>query len=315
MRRAVLAAALTVLVAGTGCVRVRTPLALHETHTFAAGPDKLVRLDVGSIDLHVDVAEGTAITAALDLDARSSSRGAAQRWIANHTPVFEDSASALEIRLPSRHRGIFVLGYLNARARIDLVVPPECRLEVRTSSGDVRIGGGALLAAPARVTTSSGDLTVEGGLRDLIARTSSGDVRVTRHPLVSLEADTSSGDVTLESGSEHATVDTSSGDVRLEKLAGDLSATASSGDVSASWERIAPVASIRVRTSSGDVRLRVPAATALAGEINTTSGSIHSSVDGTRGRRDHRLSFAAAGPATTVEVHTSSGDVSLRTHR
>ena len=314
MRRAVLAASLTMLLAGAGCVRVRTPLAVHEARTFAAGPDKLVRLDVGSIDLHVTVTEGTAITATLDLDARSSSRGAAQRWIANHTPVFEDSPSALEVRLPSRHRGIFVLGYLNGRARLDLTVPPACRLEVRTSSGDVSVAGEALLAGPARVTTSSGDLAVEGGLRELIARTSSGDVRITRRPLVALEADTSSGDVTLEAGAERATVDTSSGDIRLERLAGDLAAGASSGDVSASWERIPPAASVRVRSSSGDVRLRIPAGTPLAGEIATTSGSIRSSIDGTRGRHDHQLTFTAAGPAVTIEVRTTSGDVSVRTH-
>jgi hypothetical protein len=314
MRRAVLAATLTILIAGAGCVRVRTPLAVHEARTFAAGPDKLVRLDVGSIDLHVTVTEGTAITATLDLDARSSSRGAAQRWIANHTPVFEDSSSALEVRLPSRHRGIFVLGYLNGRARLDLTVPPACRLEVRTSSGNVSVAGEALLAGAARVTTSSGDLAVDGGLRELIAKTSSGNVRITRRPLVALEADTSSGDVTLETGAERATVDTSSGDIRLERLAGDLAVGASSGDVSASWERIPPAASVRVRSSSGDVRLRIPAGTPLAGEIATTSGSIRSSVDGTRGRHDHQLTFSAVGPAVTIEVRTTSGDVSVRTH-
>jgi DUF4097 and DUF4098 domain-containing protein YvlB len=314
MRRAVLAATLAMLIAGAGCVRVRTPLAVHQTRTFAAGPDKLIRLDVGPIDLHLTVAEGTAITATLDLDARSSSRGAAQRWIANHTPVFEDSPSALEVRLPSRHRGIFVLGYLNARARLDLILPPACPLEIRTSSGDVSVAGDALLAGAARVTTSSGNLEVEGGLRELIARTSSGDIRVTRRPLGALEADTSSGNVTLEAGAERATVDTSSGDIRLERLAGDLSASASSGDVSASWERIAPGASVRIRTSSGDVRLRLPTGTALAGEIDTSSGSIHSSIDGTRGRHDHQLSFTAPGAAVAIEVRTASGDVSVHTH-
>ena len=315
MRRAVLAAALTLLVVGTSCARVRTPLAVHETRTFAAGADKLVRVAVGPVDVHVTVSESAAITATLDLDARSSSRAAAQRWITNHTPVFEDSASALEIRLPSTHRGVFVFGYMNARARLDLVVPPACRLEVRTTSGDVGIGGDAVIAAPARVTTSSGDLAVEGGVRELLAHTSSGDVRVTRHPLAGLEADTSSGDVTLETGAESATVDTASGDIRLEKLAGALSATASSGDVAASWERIAPGANIRVRTSSGDVRLRVPAGTALAGEIATSSGSINSSVAGARSRHDRRFTFTAPGPAVGIEVRTSSGDVGLRTRR
>ena len=314
MRRVAIAAALTVLAASTACTRVRTPLAVHESRTFPAAPDKLVRLDVGSLDVHVKVADVPAITATLDLDARSSSRGAAARWIANHTPVFEDSASELSVRLPSRHGGIFLIGYLNGRARLDLEVPPACRLELRTSSGDIDLEGGAPVAGTVRVTTSSGDVSVAGGARELIARSSSGDVRVTRQPLAALEADTSSGNVTLESGAQRALVETSSGDIRLESLAGSLSTTASSGDVSASWERLAAGASVRVHTSSGDVRLRLPAGTALAGEATTTSGSLRSDFAGARGRRGHRIEFSAAAPTVTIDARTTSGDLTVRAH-
>ncbi|MBZ5587722.1 MAG: DUF4097 domain-containing protein [Acidobacteriia bacterium] len=314
MRRGILVAALIAPLAASACIRTQVPLSIHETKTFAVAAGKLVRLDVRSLDVEVQVAPGNAITAQVEIDARSSSRGAANRWVESHTPVFEDSPSALEIRQPSRRTGIVIFGYLNAKARVKLVMPPECRLEVRTSSGDVSVSGDSVVAGPVRVRTSSGDVTVTGGLRELIVKTSSGDVRVRHQALTALEADTTSGDVTLESGCQRAIVGTSSGDVRLEQLQGGLSADTSSGEVAASWATLAPGANVRVRTTSGDVRLRVPETAQLRGRISTSSGSIHSDFSGTSERRERELSFAATGDAVEIEVHTSSGDVSVHKH-
>jgi hypothetical protein len=314
MRRAILIAVLIVVLAGSACIRTKTPLSVHETKTFPTAPGKLVRFDVGSLDVDVRVAPASAITAEVEIDARSSSRGAAHRWVESHSPVFEDSSSALEIRQPSGRTGIVVFGFLNAKARVKLVIPPECRLEVRTSSGDVAVRGDAVLAGPVRVRASSGDVTVTGGLRELIVKTSSGDVVVRHQALTELEADTTSGDVTLESGSQRAIVGTSSGDVRLEQLQGGLSVDTSSGEVAASWAALAPGANVRVHTSSGDVRLRIPEAAPLRGHISTRSGSIHSDFSGTGERREHEISFTAAGDAIEIDVNTSSGDVNVHKH-
>ena len=314
MRRRTLIAALIVPLAASGCIRTRVPLSVHATRTFPAAAGKLVRFEAGSLDVDVKVTPGAAITAEVEIDARSSSRGAARRWVESHTPTFDDSPSALEIRQPSRRTGVTVFGYLNAKVRLRLTMPPECRLEVQTSSGDVSIGGDAVAAGPVRIRTSSGDLTVTGGVRELIAKTTSGDVVVRGQPLAGLEADTTSGDVTLESGTERAIVGTSSGDVRLEKLAGGLSADTTSGEVAASWASLAPGAKIRVHTSSGDVRLRIPEATRLRGRISTRSGSIGSNLSGTTDRREHEMSFADAADAVEIEVRTSSGDVNLHKH-
>jgi len=315
MRRSILVAALIVPLAGSGCVRHAAPLSVRETKTFPAAAGKLVRFDVRSLDVDVKVAPGDVITAEVDVDARSSSRSAASRWMESHTPVFDDSATTLEIRQPSRRAGVVIFGYLNAKARVKLVLPPECRLEIRTSSGDITISGDASVTGPVRVNSSSGDVTVTGGLKELIVKTSSGDVVIRHQALTAIEADTSSGDVTLESGSERAIVDTSSGDVRLEQLAGGLSVDTSSGEVAASWARLVPGAKLRVRTSSGDVRLRLPEAAPLRGQISTRSGSIRSDFSGTSERHEHELSFSAAGEAADIDVQTSSGDVNLHKSR
>ena len=315
MRRLTPILALCAVLVLAACAKPSGPKAVHQSHTFPAGAGKLIRLDLRSLDVRVKVAEGSTISATVDLEARSSSRAATTRWIERNTPVFEDSDSVLEVRLPGgRHGGVVVFGFLHTEGRIELVVPPSCRLDVKTSSGDVTITGEATLSGPVRVDTSSGDVTVNGGVRELIADTSSGDVLVTG-ALTTLEADTSSGDVTLQGGGERVIVDTSSGDAKLEKLTGDLSADTSSGAVSANWDRLSAGAKIRVRTASGNVRLRVPEGTALAGEVDTTSGSIRSDLPGSSDRHNRRMSFEAEGASVGIEVRTSSGDVSVRTHQ
>jgi hypothetical protein len=313
MRRLTFILTLGGLLVLAACTRPSTPNAVHESKTFPVAAGKLVRLEVRSLDVHVKVAEASTISVTVDLRARSSSRAATRRWIERNTPVFDDSESVLEVRLPSgARRGLVIVGFIHTEGRLDLVIPPSCRLEVKTSSGDVSIEGQGALSGRVRVDTASGDVTVSGGVRELIADTASGDVRVTGQALAVLEADTASGDVTLEGGSERVIVDTASGDARLEKLTGDLSADTSSGGVSASWERLAPGGKIRVSTSSGDVRLRLPEGIPLGGDINTTSGRIHSDFSASREKRGRTMSFAAPGASVELEVRTSSGDVSLR---
>ncbi len=314
MRRFTPIAVLAVLLGASACQVRATPQGVHETKSFPARPDKLVRLDLTSLDVQVKVAEADSISVTVDLQVQSSSRGASRRWVERHTPVFEDSDSVLEVRMPEgEHRGIFIIGFMHTRGRVELSVPPSCRLEVRTSSGDVRFVGGATLAGPVRVHTTSGDVTVTGGVGDLIAETSSGDVHVSGPPLGSMEADTSSGEVTLLGGAGKAVVDTSSGEVRLNGLTGSLSADTSSGDVRADWERLPAGSSVRIRTASGDVRLRVPPGTPLKGRLDTVSGRLHSEIASAREERGRELTFEASGEGVQVGVRTTSGDVTIRT--
>jgi DUF4097 and DUF4098 domain-containing protein YvlB len=311
MRRPILVAALVVLLVTAGCRQPSTPLAIHETHTFPVAPGKLVKLDLRSLDVHVKVAEASAITVTVDLQARASSKAAAQRWIQRNAAVFEDSPSTLEVYQPRGTRGIWVIGFMHTEGKLELTVPPSCRLEIRTASGDVTIAGEVPLSSAVRVKTASGDVHVTGGARELIVNTASGDVRVSGPPLALVEADSASGDITVESGAEKAIFDTASGDVRVKKLTGDLMANTASGDVSVVWERLAAGAKVHVRTTSGDIGLRIPESALLRGEVSTTSGRISSDFAGSSDRREHRLSFAGSGEGVEIEVRTTSGDAAL----
>ena len=189
--------------------------------------------------------------------------------------------------------GTFRLGPIALRTGhapdLDVEIPRDVRLSVRTVSGDVTAVG---IAGPNRWTTAAGDLrlaldggpvtveTVSGDARieasvplAVTARTVSGDVRVRAPRVLALDAATTSGDVEVDaalSDATHHTVTSVSGDVRLitgsevrvvtQSVAGDIRASMPHRTEGTRGRRTVVVGSgrvhVAVRTMSGDVQLR-----------------------------------------------------------
>lgn len=288
----------------------REPASHHETRSFPAAAGKVVSCDLRPLDLDVRVQAGDTIQVGVDVEVSSSSRGAARRWLENHTPVFRDRPGELEIAVPRGRNVTFAVGYLRTRGRVTLTLPPQCRLVVETSSGDVRVGGSETLAGPVRIRTASGDATVLGGVDQLVMRTASGDLEVRGRALASLEFGSASGDLRVRDGCGDVIVDSSSGDVRLAGLVGTLSATTSSGDVFASWS--VPPGRVVVETSSGDISLELPPDTLLRGSARTGSGEIRSQFGGLAEKSGRRLVWDGPAGACAIDIGTSSGDVRVR---
>ncbi len=323
--RLTFAAVLTLAVLLPGCHSPSSRWAEYrEVTTFPVADGKLVRLQLASLDPEVVVAAGDSITVEVNLSARAASRAAAARWVERRRPRIDDSPAALEIRA-ARLSGAFFVGSLRTSSQLLVVLPPTCRLEVTTSSGDVRINGTETLSSPVRITTTSGDVTVRGGVRTLEVRTTSGDLRIIGTDLENLQLRSTSGGVTVRAPLRSLLADTTSGDLRLEQLAGRCSIHTTSGDVRAEWASLAPGTTIRVDTTSGDVRLRLPSLTDLTGELRTRTGSVRTQASGRWERKDRHYVLLPAPPeaptlesppgqhpSATVEVSTRSGDISLR---
>lgn len=111
----------------------------------------------------------------------------------------------------------------------------------------------------------------------------------------SVDVTLSSGDARLVDVTGPVAVTASSGDVQGAGLAGDASVTSSSGSVALA---LAQPASVRVRASSGDVTVAVPAG-AYAVRAATSAGEVRRAVPST------------PGAAHTVDVETDSGDVAV----
>lgn len=317
--RALTAATLAAALAGCGSQRGGTATTHRDSRQVESAAGKLVVLDVRSLDVEVEVVDGSTIDVAVELDARSSSRAAASRWVERNTPAFADSPTRLEITTP-RRGSVSVVGFIETEGVIRLKVPAECRVELKTGSGDVVLRGSVAMAAPVRVETGSGDVTVRGGARELVVDTASGDVRVTGDALARIEVDTASGDVSLDAGADRVAVETASGECVLRRLRGGVTVSSKSGDVDARWLRLAAGERVDVETSSGEVALRLPPSVPVRGTVTTSGGSIESELPGEEDRRGHRFTLASppagaeaqpSDDAVELRVRTGSGDVRL----
>jgi hypothetical protein len=166
-------------------------------------------------------------------------------------------------------RGRFARTELTA-ASGDLAVDEAAELELRTASGNVRAG---TVHGPASIGTASGEIRLgraEGSLR---ARTASGDVAVERTDGAT-SISTASGDVTVGAAAgESVRVKTASGDVTVGVAPGlrvwlDLSSV--SGRMQSGLADDGPAGegpaqlSLTLRSVSGDLRVRMAAATPAA---------------------------------------------------
>lgn len=307
----------------TGCAGPsREPVQYLDHRTFPVTEGKLVRIEGGFFDPEIQVTAVSEISVEVALSARASTSAAANRWLQRHRPTMEDSPAVLTIRAPRRARKLLV-GSLRTRSHLRVMLPPNCQLEVTSSSGDVHLEGSEVLTAPVRITTTSGDVSVRGGASVLEVRTVSGDLKATTSQLEQLHWRSTSGDATVQAPLRSVLADTTSGDLQLEDLVGNFSVHTTSGDVRGEWAHLPAVAAIRVDTTSGDVRLRLPSWAGVSGQLRTSTGSVRTSAPGRWERHDrhyllvspaplNRSEAAPGGSGVTVEVVSRTGDISLR---
>ncbi len=121
----------------------------------------------------------------------------------------------------------------NQEARLTVRVPRMSQLDVTAVSAAVHSAG--VLGAQ-RLQSVSGDIRAELASADADVRTVSGDINLRGN-----------------GQGAHVTASSVSGDVTLGNGAGDLQATSISGTLQAA---LAPAATVRLRTTSGDIDLR-----------------------------------------------------------
>jgi len=159
---------------------------------------------------------------------------------------------------------------------------------LRASSGDVLIDGAR---GPVSVRVGSGDIRIKGAADSLSLSASSGDIHVDDAPR-GLDAQTTSGDVVAPQVAARARVSTTSGDVQLGLRA--------------------PLRSVEIQTSNGDVKIDLARGLGCALDLRTTSGTLDVGVPMVlRGADRHAMAGSIAGGGTPLTVRTSSGDVTV----
>jgi len=240
---------------------------MSEQHFTTTGP---VRLEVGVAAGEIDIATVDGAEATVTVTG-------SQRLV---------DATTVELtgdRLRIHHQRKLFAGFLgfDGPFRVQVQVPHRSRVEI---------------------VTASGTTTVDGAIARLVAKTASGDIRVTGELDGDATVKTVSGDVQLPQVSGDVDVRTVSGDVGAASVAGSLSVKSVSGCVR--------VASLRegtadVQSVSGDVELGVAAGTNVEVDAGSASGQVSSEVP---------LSGAPSGepgPRLVVRSKTVSGDFRL----
>lgn len=207
--------------------------------------------------------------------------------------------------------------------RFVMTVPSQCKVDLRTSGGDIELQGN--LIADAKGSTSGGNIVIEKVKGAVSMSTSGGDVKTGD---IDGKADlrTSGGNITLASVNGEATVSTSGGDIRIEKVGRKLDARTSGGDIdvgdiggdanlstAGGDVRVGKVSgSASLRTAGGDVVLRgasgIVEAKSSGGDIDlkNITGSIEAKTAG--GNIDAELNPSGKGES---ELRTAGGDVKL----
>ncbi|HEX5138537.1 MAG TPA: DUF4097 family beta strand repeat-containing protein [Planctomycetota bacterium] len=300
----------------------------------AAAGDLLLDLATPAGDVTIEVADGPPqLVAKMRLSARTEAE--AERLLAGFSVSTHATGSAFVVRLegePARipKTDILVRPLLSFSAR----VPPGQRLSAESGSGNVDVMGAA---GDCSLKAAFGDLKVLGvrGAK-LEARTSSGSVQVEDVAAGSITIDSAFGEVRLVNVRGDLDVKAGSGDVALKGFSDgtcdletgfgdieargvflDLTARTSSGRVGVLAE---PGSTIErpwsLKSSFGDVELRVPKDFDCNVFAETSFGSVTSDVDlreqGKRSDRRMRGEIGAGGGRITLQ--TSSGDVRIRSY-
>jgi len=303
----------------------------------------------GSIEVSYSPGDKAVVQTIKEIDA--SSREEAEK-VENHLEVAikaNKNFVDIDTNYPSDRSGDFWDRLFGLRTefrtsiRFVIQVPTSVRLEVNSTSGDVRLLG---LAGAATISATSGDIKIVGYTGDLNIETTSGNISFkdikgnidAKSTSSDMLFDNVTGDVVVQSTSGDTEahwligkmrVTKTSGDVRIDALSGDIDINTTSGNIEIEQKE----GSVFVSTSSGDVRVRSEMTNGKRFEVETISGNITMAVPAemkgrvkletisgsintdlaveVRSFNKHRLEGKVGGDGPEVILNSTSGDIDL----
>jgi len=247
--------------------------------TFSVAPGGRLTIEADGSDLRVTGTGGNQVVVHILLTG-------SERTLERMTLSAEQSGN--DVAVVSKHdtgKWTDWLGGWNNDGKIEVQVPREYNIDIRTSGGDMTVG------------------QLQGTAR---GRTSGGDIRVTdiRGPV---DMQTSGGDIRLEQIDGQTRISTSGGDIEIARLNGDLDAKTSGGYIH--LDDI--VGKVLARTSSGNVIARGVRGDS---ELKTSGGDIRATIDGkiTAHTSGGDVTAELVGENRGISVSSSGGDLTVR---
>jgi hypothetical protein len=303
--------------------------------TFSVAPGGRLTIDSDGTDLRVEGTGGNQVIVHVLLSG-------SERMLKRMTLSADQSGN--DVAVAAKHgtgKWTDWFGGWNLDGRIEVKVPRDYHLDIRTSGGDIKVSqlkgnargrtsGGDIQVAdiqgPVEMQTSGGDVRVEqieGATRlatsggdleiarlkgDLDAKTSGGYIHLD-DVVGRVVARTSSGNVVARGVRGDCDLKTSGGDIRAT-IDGKIAAHTSGGDVTA--ELVGANRGISVSSSGGDLTVRVPKDT--KGELNaaTSGGSVRTELPVTTTEMSERkLTGTLNGGGNAIHARTSGGSIKV----
>ena len=282
--------------------------------TFTVQPGGQLSVNTSGGDVKVRPGSDDKVHIIAHQNIRASSDAEADKLLEKLTFKLEQSGNDVSAmaKYEKRISGFHFGSWPPVQVSFEVTVPSHYNVNVRTSGGSIVVGN---LAGEVDAKTSGGDVTVGKIDGKVMAHTSGGDIELDES---SQEADlsTSGGDIVVGRVLGPAEVSTSGGNIKVGSVEGRLKAHSSGGDVSAVIN--GPLTGdCTLDTSGGNVRATVDRMAAFDLDASTSGGDVNAeglTITIKRGGvGKSRLSGAVNGGGPKLKLHTSGGDVDIKT--
>jgi DUF4097 and DUF4098 domain-containing protein YvlB len=303
--------------------------------TFSVSPGGRLTIESDGSDLRVEGTTGNQVEVHILMKGSEST-------LERITLTAEQSGD--DVAVVAKHgsgKWTNFLGGWNLDGRVEVKVPHQYNIDIRTAGGDIivaqlqgdargKTSGGDIkvteMRGPVEMQTSGGDVRAEQIEGNTRLNTSGGDIDVTR-VTGDLDAKTSGGYIHLNDISGRVVARTSSGNVIASGIRGDSELKTSGGDIRATIDgKIAAHTSggnvtaelvganrgISVSSSGGDLTVRVPKNT--TGQLNaaTSGGSVKTELPVTTTEMgEHKLTGTINGGGNPIYARTSGGSIKV----
>ncbi|MCY8931448.1 DUF4097 domain-containing protein [Bacillus atrophaeus] len=259
-----------------------SPLEGTEAESASASPHEINSMTISAENIHVHVI--------------AEERNDISASITGKSGKLYVTENGKTLGLTAKEKGFQFLNFFHQSSLV-VRVPYAYKDEilVRSSSGDIDLDGNGSLA-----------------LRDLSAKSSSGNMTFKNAKIKDLEVKGSSGNTVLsELETKTASIRSASGNASLANVSGSLDVQMSSGNLNASFQEINFPASLKL--ASGNVKMSLPEKGDFTVNAATTSGNINPSYSFDDKNLDqNKLTGKRGSGKQQIEIKVTSGNVTIR---
>lgn len=218
----------------------------------------------------------------------------------------------VEVYLPDTWQGNLKVQTVSGEisSQIDFCLGAEADFQASSTSGDIFLA--RVEAGKINVSSVSGDLRIEDMNGDSQISTTSGEINLFTET-GDCGISTVSGDIRVDCLTGVFRFSSTSGEISAAEVTGGGRASTVSGDVRLLFKAMEE--DLTVSTTSGEVSVGLPRDTAVDFQADTTSGEIYTFFDeflSFNKRGSHASGVYGEGAACTVDINTTSGDISIQ---